>query len=80
MIESSSIPGHHLVAGPQGVSCWRPMTESSSSLLWLSEPGCRQHHQDLGAVLGVQELGIDLDVAEFGVEEGLAVAVAGDLL
>jgi hypothetical protein len=25
--------------GRQGVSCWCPMTESSSSLLWLSVPG-----------------------------------------
>src|SRR4051794_9067548 len=28
-----------------------------------------QHHQGLGAVLGVQELGVDVDAAEFGMED-----------
>ena len=58
------------------------MTESSWSLLWLSVPGrSGQHDESLGAVLGEQELAVDVDAAEFGMQEGLAVVVAlGDLL
>src|SRR5215218_6205116 len=40
-----------------------------------------QNHQCLGAVLGEQDLAVDIDAAEFGMEDDLAVVVAvGDLL
>ena len=40
-----------------------------------------QHHQSLGAVLGEQDLGVDVDAAEFGMQDRLAVVVAlSDLL
>ncbi|EMF57875.1 hypothetical protein SBD_0547 [Streptomyces bottropensis ATCC 25435] len=32
-----------------------------------------RYHQGLGSVLGVQELGVDVDAAEFGMDDGLAV-------
>jgi hypothetical protein len=44
--------------------------------------GARGHHQQgLCAVLGEQDLAVDVDAAQFGVDEGLVVVEAeGDLV
>jgi hypothetical protein len=47
----------------------------------LRAGACGQHDEGLGAVLGVQGLAVDVDPAEFGMDETLVVVVAlGDFL
>src|SRR3954454_18808125 len=39
-----------------------------------------QHHQGLGAVVGEEDLAVDIDAAEFRMQDDLAVAALGDLM
>ena len=47
----------------------------------LGAGACGQHDERLRAVLGVQELAVDVDPAEFGIDESLLIVIVlGDLL